>query len=165
MTLQTLRGVSGVASGTLSLYAERQRYDIPFTEAVAVAHTDFTTNPTMIGPFPSADRHRGESRCFAGWRRGRTVLAIHDMGAEQRSSGGIGNGAAGSSEGPSENEAGNPRAGARRRAASGLCRQGSRGDGNPSVSTCAAVVPPWLTCRRSPSVYHRRRNPGRGVGL
>jgi hypothetical protein len=48
VTLESLNGAPGVASGTLSLLAEQQRYDVPFRNAVASADSDSKTKPTIL---------------------------------------------------------------------------------------------------------------------
>jgi Gram-negative bacterial TonB protein C-terminal len=48
VTLQSLNGVAGIASGTLALYTERQRYDVPFKGAVAAGDAAHPSYPTMI---------------------------------------------------------------------------------------------------------------------
>jgi TonB family protein len=48
VTLSSLSGVSGTASGTLSLISDRQRYDVPFKDAIATGDPEHATNPSMI---------------------------------------------------------------------------------------------------------------------
>jgi TonB family protein len=48
VTLLSLNGATGTASGTLSLIADRQRYDVPFKDAVAIGDPEHTTNRPMI---------------------------------------------------------------------------------------------------------------------
>jgi hypothetical protein len=48
VTLESLGDASGTASGTLSLIADRQRYDVPFKNATVIGDTVYATNPSMI---------------------------------------------------------------------------------------------------------------------
>jgi hypothetical protein len=48
VTLESLSDTSGTASGTLSLIADRQRYDVPFKNATAIGDNVYATNPSMI---------------------------------------------------------------------------------------------------------------------